>query len=156
MAGKVIGKTFDVGFPGQVSRGVDEVIESLVNAGNGNIDFGTAVVLADTKDGVAAFGAGKTAADLIGFAVRIMKTNETYGEDDATYKPKDMVDVLKRGTVTVAVAAGTPERGGAVYLTPQGKVSADAAGNTQLPNAKFKGGKDGNGVAEIVLTTRNY
>lgn len=156
MAGKVIGKTFDIGFPGHVSRGVDDVIESMVNMGAGNIEFGTAVVLDDTKAGVAAFGAGKTADDLVGFAVRIMKTNETYGQDDALYKPKELVDVLKRGSVTVAVDGGTPVMGGAVYLTPQGKVSAAAASNTLIPNAKFKGAKDINNVAEIVLVSRKY
>lgn len=152
MAGKVIGKTFDYGFAGQVSRSIDDIVEALPNLGSAAIAFGAPVVL--SGDGVRAFAGGDTAGQVIGFATRYTKTNDTYGEDDAKCNPGEMVSVLKRGTMTVKVLDGTPAKGGKVYLTAGGAVSAAATGNTALTNMVFASGMDGNGIAEITILTR--
>ena len=152
MAGKVL-NAFSKGFPGTVSRSVDDIIEALVNADTVAIPFGAPVVL--NGAGVKAFASGNTAAQFLGVAVRIAKTNETYGADDAAYQANELVDVLKRGTVSVKVE-GTPAAGADVYVTAAGAFTATSAGGTKLTNCKFKSAADANGVAEMVILTRNY
>lgn len=151
MAGKVL-KSFGFGYPGQVSRSIDDIVEALPNVGNTPIVFGAPVVLSGS--GVRTFSEGDTAAVVIGFATRYTKTNDTYGEDDAKCNPGEMVSVLKRGTMTVKVTDGTPVKGGAVYITAAGDVSANATSNLALPAIKFASGIDGNGIAEITILTR--
>jgi hypothetical protein len=97
--------------------------------------------------------------DVIGIAVRTIKTEETYGGADPVYKAKEMVDVIKRGSVAILVSDGSPAAGGKVYIvkaTGAFRTSADSTNTIEMANWKFKGGKDANGVAEIVLTERVY
>lgn len=170
MPGKVIGTEFTHGFPGQLSRSIDEIIEAFPNASDDSIAFGTPVVLDSDKSGVVPFTASSKAADVIGFAVRIAKTNETYGKDDACYMPGETVSVLKRGAMTVSVKAGTPAKGNAVYVrnaAGTGKAVGDivaaaestggessTATTVELTGVVFGGPKDADGNAEIILLTR--
>lgn len=145
MAGKVL-NAFSRGFAGTVSRSVDDIVESLLNAGAAKIEFGAPVKLSGTGVETATSEVG-----FVGVAVRIAKTNETYGADDAAYQPKELVDVLKRGTISVKCAAGTPALGGKVYVTAAGFA---ATGSNALPNAVWHSAADTNGIAELVLTNR--
>lgn len=154
MAGKVL--TWTNGFPGTVSRSIDDVIESIVNGeASASIAFGKPVALVSgTAKNVSADN-----TNVIGIAVRTIKTEETYGGADPVYKAKEMVDVLKRGTVAVAVSNGSPAAGGVVYIvkaTGAIVTAADSTNTIEMANWKFKGGKDANNVAEIVLTERVY
>lgn len=157
MAGKVL--TFATnGYPGTISRSIDDVVESFANAESTDpILFGYPVVLDATNNGVVNISADNT--DVIGIAVRVAKTNETYGLDDPKYMPKQMVDVIKRGTVVVHVDNGSPVAGGKVYIvkaTGKIRTSADSSNTVEMAGWKFKGGKDANGNAEIVLTERAF
>ena len=154
MAGKVL--TWTNGFPGTISRSIDDVVESIVNGeSTASIAFGAPVALVSGK--VKNTSADNT--DIIGIAVRTIKTEETYGGGDPVYKPNEMVDVLKRGSVAVTVSTGSPAAGGTVYVvkaTGAIRTTADSSNTVQMSNWKFKGPKDANNVAEIVLTERVY
>ena len=157
MAGKVYSITN--GFPGTISRSIDDVVESLANVGSGAILFGYPVCLknADIGKGVENISADNT--NVIGIAVRVAKTNETYGTDDPQYKVGDMVDVIKRGTVVVHVDNGSPSAGGTVHIvkaTGKIRASQDSTNTVEMSGWKFTGAKDANGNAEIVLTERVF
>lgn len=154
MGGKVL--TWGKGFPGTVSRSIDDIIESFVNGESTDpILFGMPVALDGGK--VVNVSASKT--DIIGIAIRTAKTEETYKQGDAKYLAKELVDVLLRGSVVVAVSNGDPVAGGKVYVvkaTGAIRTSADSSNTVEMANWKFKGGKDSNGYAEIVLTERAF
>jgi len=153
MAGKVLKWTN--GFPGTVSRSIDDIIESFANADTNPIEFGAPVALVSGN-------AKNVSADntvVIGVAVRTIKTEETYGGNDPVYKAKEMVDVIKRGTVAVAIPhALTPAAGGTVYITKATGKFATAADSTNTIETgwKFKGPKDANDVVELVLPERVF
>lgn len=153
MAGKVLKWTN--GYPGQVSRSIDDIIESIVNSDTNPILFGSPVAL--VSGAVKNVSADNTA--VIGVALRTIKTEQTYGGHDAKYLTNEMVDVLKRGTVAMEVpSAVTPAAGGTVYITKAtGKLATAAdSTNTIETNWKFKGVKDSNNVVEVVLTERVF
>jgi len=157
MAGKVLSFATN-GYPGTISRSIDDVVESFANVeASDPILFGAVVALDATNNGVVNVDADHLS--IIGVAVRVAKTNNTYGVDDAKYNAKDMVDVLKRGTIVVPVSNGTPAAGGTVYVvkaTGAIRASADSTNTVEMTGWKFKGAKDANGNAEIVLTERAY
>lgn len=153
MAGKVL--SFNNGFAGQVSRSIDDIIESFANVDTAAIVFGAVVALKPDANGVTNLNGGTP----VGIAARVAKTNDTYDKDDAKFNPREMVDVIKRGSVSVEVASGNPVMGGQVYVVKaSGKIAAAADGDKTLAPAgwRFKTGKDGNGIAEIVLAERAY
>lgn len=154
MAGKVL-NSFTKGFAGTVSRAVDDVIESFVNNDTKAIEFGAPVVL--DGNGVKNFvAASSTADDFVGIAVRVAKTNETYGLDDAAWQSKEICEILKRGTVSIKVKSGVtaPVLGGKVYIDKTTGEFTTATTGTALPNCKFKGGVDANNIAEVAVLTR--
>ena len=153
MAGKVLKWTN--GYAGQVSRSIDDIIESFANSDTNPILFGAPVALVSGN----VKNVSTTNTDLIGVAVRTIKTEQTYGGHDAKYMPNEMVDVIKRGTVCMAVpSAATPAAGGTVYVVKATGALATAADstNTITTNWKFKGAKDTNNVVEVVLTERVF
>ncbi len=154
MAGKVL-KQFTNGWPGQVSRSIDDIIEAFANKDTAAIAFGAPVALVSGN----IKNVSATNTTVIGIACRTIKTEETYGQGDCKYMPGEMVDVLKRGTVAVYVPTGTPTAGGTVYIvkaTGAFAVAADSTNTIEMAGWKFKGGVDANKVAEIVLTERVY
>ena len=155
MAGKVL-KSFTNGFPGTVTRSIDAIIESIVNGETtAAIPFGAPVALVSGT--VKKVSADNT--NIIGIAVRTIKTEKTYGGGDPEYAAKEMVDVLKRGSVAVLVSNGSPAAGGTVHIvkaTGAIRTSQDSTNTVEMTGWKFKGPKDDNDVAEIVLTERAY
>ena len=154
MPGKVLKWTN--GFPGTISRSIDDIVESIPNGeASSAIAFGAPVALYQGN----VVNVSATYTDVIGVAIRTVKTEKTYGGNDPEYAPKELVDVLKRGTIVVEVpAAVTPAAGGTVYITKAtGKFAAAAdSTNTIETPWKFRGAKDDNNVVEIVLTERAY
>ena len=161
MSGKVL--KFLNGFPGTTSRAVDEVIEAFPNGEEtAHIAFGAPVALDGNK--VVNVTAEKT--DVIGIAVRGVKTENTYGEDDADYLPNEMVDVMKRGTIVVQMPEAQegetvtdPTSGGKVYIvkaTGAFAAEADSDNTLEMAHWKFKGAPDANRVVEISLNERVY
>ena len=164
MGGFAIGSKLNLGVPGGLTRQIDNVILAKPNKGATIIKFGDPVVI-DT-DGVQRWiDTTSVAADFIGIALRIVKTNETYGAQDAAYQINDTVDVLTRGAVAVCIdLAGTskaePVPGGKVYIRKaDGKFVTEAeSGNAlEITNAIWASGLFGGAgtyMAEITLLTR--
>lgn len=153
MAGKVL--TFTNGYAGQVARSIDDVIESIANKDSNPIVFGAPVALyqGNLKNVSGDY------TDVIGVAVRTVKTEKTYGGNNPEYAVNEMVDVLKRGTVVVEVpSAVNPAAGGTVYITKAtGKFAAAADSSNTIETVwRFKGAKDANNMVEIVLTERKF
>ena len=171
--GKVL-NTFLNGSPGAVSRAVDDIIIAVKNAGSTEIPFGAPVFLASGGSGAVPFSTAspQSFASFLGFAVRIAdKTPDAYpsGQDYAvrdtgagpqgTWKPGDVMEVLVRGTLAVAMAsAGEP--GGNVYLRKSdGKLTpaAGAEGTTVLlENVRIRRPRGTAGsTCEVVVNKRN-
>ncbi|MCL6442062.1 MAG: hypothetical protein K6T83_01125 [Alicyclobacillus sp.] len=176
MPGSVIGKTLNLGFPGNVSRSADAIIENrAVSASSSPIPFGAAVVL-NPDNTYSLFGASNTAAQFAGVAIREVKQGVNYssyyvGASNTTqsYSPGQPCDVLERGAVTVVCQLGTPTAGGKVYIRVATNASypnaviggfeaqADGTNNVLLPNCQWKTNQiDGNNVAELQILTRQF
>ena len=162
MRNQIIGKTMFHGYAGSFSRQPDTIIDT--HPAGGAIAFGGAVVY--SGGAVTAPGASATAADFVGVAVRETKSATNYlDQNEGSYVQYDAVPVLKRGCVNVICTNGTPALDGDVYLRitanaslpncPVGgfEAAADSTNSVKLTNVKWKGGKDGNGVAEIRIMT---
>ncbi|WP_304459790.1 structural cement protein Gp24 [Alicyclobacillus sendaiensis] len=172
MPGSVIGKTLNLGYPGNVSRSEDAVIVNRpVRPTDTNpIPFGAPVVL-NADNTYSLFGASNTAADFAGVAIREVKQATSYlgaPYGITQYNPGDPCDVIERGSVTVTCQLGTPTAGGAVYIRVAANASypnavvggfeaqADGTNNILIPNVVWKTGKiDGNNTAEITILNRN-
>ena len=157
---------FGNGSPGAITRSVDDIVISVKNAGETDIAFGTPVFLA--SGGAVPFDpdSPQDFSSFLGFAVRIAdKTPDTYPQDQSgnlqagCWKPGDVMEVLVRGGVTVALAAsGTT--GGKVYIRKSDgalTASAGAADSTVLlENVRIRNsGAAGEPEAEVVVNKRN-
>ena len=156
--GKVL-SSFGNGFPGAISRAIDDVVIAMPNHHTDPIPFGTPVVLSSAGNGVVPFGAANTAAQFVGVAVRNpSKTPETYGESAGTYLPGDLVDVIVRGHVTVHMPSTYQANVGTVVsiVKATGEFSI-VTGDTvvPIPNAHVTTAPDSNQNVEIVINNRN-
>lgn len=157
MPGKVIGKSLNFGYPGQIARTGDEVSRTFP-VKEGPINFGQAVQL--NADGLLVPFAGEFA----GVAMRRVKSALAYtGQNLGQYIQGDACDILERGSITVKVVAGTAKPGAKVYaykLAAAGKAvgdfaaAADGTNTVELADVKFATAADANGVAEIVILNR--
>ena len=75
---KIMGKVlsnFDIGWPGAISRSVDDIVVSLKNGGTAAIPFGAPVFLTADGEGVVAYSSSaspaQTFASFVGFASRV-------------------------------------------------------------------------------------
>lgn len=160
MGGFAIGKKLNLGVPGGLTRQIDNVIIAEPNQGEGAIEFGTPVVR--TTDGCQAWQDVSTIAQFMGVSLRIVKTNETYAQNDAKYVKGETVDVITRGGVAViclkdGTATSNPVPGGKVFIRKIGGAFVAAAESTdtlELTNAIWASGLDASGLAEITLLTR--
>ena len=173
--GKILG-SFDIGWPGAISRSVDDVVVSLKNAGNVPIPFGAPVFLSsDGSGGVVGFiksseGTPQDFGSFVGFAVRsASKTPDSYpqgqdfmrlsGNQAGQWNPGEPVEVLVRGTIALKANGGF-SAGGKVYIRKDnGKISPSAGseGSTVwLENVRCRRPQEGNGeCSEFVVTSRN-
>lgn len=157
MPGKVIGKSLNFGYPGQIARTGDEVSRTFP-VKQGPINFGQAVQL--NADGLLVPFAGEFA----GVAMRRVKSALAYtGQNLGQYITGDACDILERGSITVHVVAGTAKPGAKVYAykaASAGKevgdfaAAADGTNTVELADVKFATAADANGVAEIVILNR--
>ena len=169
--GKVL-STFDLGWPGAISRAVDDIVISVKNADTDPIPFGSPVFLKDDGSGVVNFitGGSQTFERFVGFAVRSAdKTPDTYpaGQDMQTlsadqagaWNPGEVIEVLVRGTVSVRGLAGF-DPGSKVYIRKfDGALVANpgSEGTTLwLENVRIRQPQTGNGpCSEMVVLSRN-
>ena len=163
---QVIGKELPHGFAGCYARQPDMIVETRPAGGETPIPFGAPLVYDATKPAVVAAGAGFTAANFVGVAGCEIKSALTYLDQPAgQYAPGDAVTVFQRGSINVR-AYGTPALGGAVYLRTGtsetytsetvGSFTAtnEASKTVQLTNCQWGGPADANGIAELVILTK--
>ncbi len=163
--GKVINHFLN-GYPGAVTRSVDDIIISVKNAGETDIPFGAPVF--NSARGAVPFNTTtpQDFSTFLGFAVRVAdKTPDTYPDGlfasapEGAWKPGDVMEVLVRGSIALALlTAGTP--GGSVYVRKSdGKLSPSAGseGSTVLlENVHIRRPRGaGDQCCEAVVTTRN-
>ena len=151
---------FRSGFPGTVSRSIDNVIQSHRNASDGEIPFGTPVFHVAGECACKPFDASATEDNFLGVAVRAGdKTPKTYGENTASFAAGELVDVLVRGSVVMYFGNATALTGSKVYIRKSDgglQTIPGAEGTTlQIPGATVRTARDGSGCAEVVLTRRN-
>ena len=157
--GKVL-KKFTNGWPGAVSRSIDNIILAMKNGSGADIPFGTPLFLTPTENSCKPFDAStSTPENFLGFAVRAAdKTPDTYGSDLAAFGPDDPVEVLTRGS-TVLCFENNVYAGASVYIRKSdGKLvtSPGAEGTTVLlPGVTVRSARDANHCVEVVLTKRN-
>ena len=157
--GKVL-RQFMNGYPGAVSRSIDNVVVSLRNASDGEIPFGAPVFLSYGERACKGFSAEESTAEtFLGFAVRAAdKTPDTYGSNTAAFAPGDPVDVLVRGSVVLPFAGGAVPGAGVYIRKSDGALvtAAGAEGSTlRLPGAAVRSVRDSAQCAEVSLTKRN-
>lgn len=163
---QVIGTTMTAGYAGSYARQPDMIVVTRPAGGSANIPFGAPLVYSGTD--VVQMGASATATQFVGVAGREIKSSLTYLEQSpGQYAPGDAVSVFERGSIQVFCQRGTPALGGAVYvrITANGSYKTavvggfeaeDDSGNVvQLENAQWGGPADANGIAELVILTRN-
>ena len=165
MAGKVIGTSLGLGWPGTQSRQADAIVQNRIAANN--IKFGHAVVLTNTNkwDNV---GSSTQASDIAGIAVReVVQANVYNPQSNPDYLANDPCDVMTRGNCIVKCQRGTPAAGSAVYVRivanasyPDAVVggfeaSADSTNTIQVSNIEWTTGIiDSNLSAEVTIKTR--
>lgn len=163
---QVIGTTMTAGYAGSYARQPDMIVNTRVAGGSANIPFGAPLVYSTGT--VVQMGASATAAQFVGVAGREIKSSLTYLEQSpGEYAPGDAVSVFQRGSIQVYCQRGTPALGGAVYVrtTYNGTYESaqvggfeaenDSGNVVQLTNCQWGGPPDANGIAELVILTRN-
>lgn len=155
MSGKAIGKKLNFGYAGSVARSADAVIVSYPLKG-GPLPFGAPVVLND--DNTVSPPTDAKSEPVIGIAVRAVMQPKADAPDGWVYLDGDLVDVMTRGAISVAVknaAVARPRDPLFVDLTDGQLLVDGGADDKQIPGAYLTTGMvDGNDIAEAVLTER--
>ena len=165
MPASVIGKSLNLGYPGNVSRNDPKTTVLNRPVGTGPILFGVPVKLnaGNTYDPLAGADAG---TDFAGIALRNVKQQTVYLTNaPGQYNQNEPADVLTVGYVTVKVnPSAALTAGGPVYAVFDNAgaflyfdVAAATTPNTsiQIASAQWSqgGAPDSNGVAELALLT---
>ena len=172
--GHTIGKTMNNGFAGSYSRQPDQIIDP--HAAGGDINFGDVVSYNNGKVvtiptlllQVSTLSASTLQSSaFVGIATRETKSATSYLDQNVvSYVAGDAVPVMKRGRVNVICQNGTPALNGDVYMRVEANASypnavvggleaaSDSTKSIKLDNVKWRGTKDGNGVAELSILTQ--
>lgn len=163
MPGKVIGTSLNYGFPGTIAMQPDQIVGVGAVKENEEIVFG-APVTQDEEGVIANFTASDT--DIAGIAVRQVKSVYDYMNQNGvgTYRAKENISILERGSISVYCAYGTPKVGSKVYIriasgTGGEKIgaleaTAEEGKNVMIPGVVWGSSKDANGVALLVIKER--
>lgn len=161
---------FGYGTPGTVTRSVDNIVISVRNASDRDIPFGAPVFL--SGNGAMPFDVSdpQDFTAFLGFAVRVAdKTPDVYprgqfntGASDGetgTWHAGDVMEVLVRGSLSVAVNA-SGATGGTLYIRKSdGMLTAEAgaAGTTVvLENVRIRGPRNSwSDCCEATVNKRN-
>lgn len=165
--GNVIGKSMGNGFAGSYSRQPDMIVDTHA-AGSDDISFGEAVTYAGDK--VVSIPAHLltastfTASKFAGVTTREVKSAIEYVQNSPIkFTLGEATPVMKRGRINVVCQNGTPEFNGDVYLRVETNESypnavvggfeaaSDSTKSVKLTNAKWRGTKDANGIAELAI-----
>lgn len=149
------------GIPGDLSRNAGGgTIEPVAqNASTPVTGYGLPVKLSgNTVVGITA------STDIVyGFAARPYPiqsaSNQSFGVATPPVAPGAIIDVLRRGYISVLCTAGTPAKGGAVYVRYAGGTTPNPVGgieatyingtNAKIVGAEFFGPADPNGNTDI-------
>jgi len=168
MPGQAIGTTFNIGYPGSVSKSPDTIIRNaaVLSTDTTGPSFGDPVVL-NSDNTVSKASATTTAATFKGIAIREVKQTADYYTNAGAYLPGQACDFITRGEVCVTCQSGTPTAGSTVYLRTVAGTLATAVGGFEaasasdggttvaLTNAVWTTGKiDSNLTAEITILSR--
>lgn len=170
MPGAVIFKTLKNGFPGMYAEQGDHLVKTFPNTGDAEMDFGAPVFR--KGDGVAAVnstGLTPSATNFVGVAEAHVQTANAYNPQSlGKYTASQPVPVAERGGISVYVgnaAVNAPTIDGTVYVRiavgtsglPVGEfeAAADSTNTIQITNAAWGSTADANGVALLILKSRN-
>ncbi len=170
MPASVIGKSFGNGFLGAYAEQGDHLVKTYANQGDAELDFGAPAFA--VTGGVAAVGSTgltPTAALFVGVAIQHVQSATTYpAQSLGVYAQKDPTPVIIRGGVTVLcsdAATNAPAVDGAVYVRIAGgteakpvggfEAASDTTNTIQLANATWGSTADSNGVALLIIKSRN-
>lgn len=155
----------DIGFPGDQTRlNTPQIAEvKVVSATNPPVLFGVPVKL-DSNGKVQKIGAGDTSNDVYGTVIRSFPSqNYTLNQVIGAEIPGGpTLSILRSGyTIVKVIGSGTPVANGKVYVrTVTGtntviggiETAADSTNTFEWVGARFVGGKDASGNAEIYFT----
>jgi hypothetical protein len=143
------------GIPGMVTRSGATIEPQLLDSSNQPSEYGSLVVIDATSHKLRAFGASDTVA--LGLLVRPYPFQQP--STDHNVPQSGIVDVMRRGYMSVHLNAGTAVNEGKVYARianasagkPIGGIEAAAVADetVEITNAKFTGAADADGNVEI-------
>ena len=167
---QIIVAEMEHGFAGSYARQPDMIVVTRPVGEKEPLPFGMALMYDANGAVVLMQGSGVTADRFAGVAGREMRSALSYTDQNTgAYTTGDAGSVFQRGSINVKCQRGAPALGGDVYVRilttadyPAAVVGgfeaiADdkTAGNTvKLPNCQWGGPADANGVAELVILTR--
>lgn len=164
---QVLGTDMPHGFAGCYARQPDMIVTTRPAGGTANIPFGAPLIYDSSKNVIQA-DATATAATFVGVAAAEIKSSLDYlNPGTGAFAPGEAVGVFQRGSINVKCYDGSPALGGAVYVriaesdtyenSPVGTFSAtnESTKTVALTNCYWGGPADVNGIAELVLLTRN-
>lgn len=163
MGASVIGKSLNMGYPGNVSRNDPRTLVMNRPVKTAVIPFGVPVKL-NTDNTYSPLTSDDTFAVFAGVALRNVKQQTLYASNaTGQYEINEGCDVLEQGFVTVLTnASNAVTSGGDVYATFNSDKSfkqfdsSTATGAIKLTNCRWASNvQDGNAVAELAIITAN-
>ena len=164
---QIIGAEMDHGFAGSYARQPDMIVVTRPVGAKEPLPFGVALMYDANGAVVLMEGTGITADKFVGVAGREMRSALSYiDQNTGAYTTGDAGSVFQRGSINVLCQKGTAKRGGAVYVRivknssyPNAVVGGfeaeeDSTNTVQLTGCQWGGAADANGVAELVILTR--
>ena len=164
---QVLGTDMPHGFAGCYARQPDMIVTTRPAGGTANIPF-SAPLISDSSKNVIQADATATAATFVGVAAAEIKSSLDYlNPGTGAFAPGEAVGVFQRGSINVKCYDGSPALGGTVYVriaesdtdenSPGGTFAAtnESAKTVALTSCYWGGPADANGIAELVLLTRN-
>lgn len=141
--GRLEGKDAHFGWAGNYARQSDMIVSTYPNVGTRDITFGRPVISVPTGGymgtnigGVALADGTTTADNFMGFAISRVKANTTSTlidqfKEGGGYAPFEEAAILQRGSISVLVDEGTPEKGGTMWIRT---VTASGGDGTDIGN----------------------
>ena len=158
---QIIGAEMEHGFAGSYARQPDMIVVTRPVGEKEPLPFGMALMYDANGAVVLMQGSGVTADRFAGVAGREMRSALSYTTGNAG-------SVFQRGSINVLCQKGTPKRGGAVYVRIikntslpnavvggfEAEADSTSANTVKLTGCQWGGSADANGVAELVILTR--
>ena len=166
---QIIGAEMDHGFAGSYARQPDMIVVTRPVGEKEPLPFGMALMYDANGAVVLMQGSGVTADRFAGVAGREMRSALSYTDQNTgAYTTGDAGSVFQRGSINVLCQKGTPKRGGAVYVRIikntslpnavvggfEAEADSTSANTVKLTGCQWGGSADANGVAELVIPTR--